>query len=168
MFSYILPLLILALLVYSAIKKVNVYSAFTNGIKKTFPLICSLFPYLCSVFVMSELFSASGLSDKVIKFLTPFLEKIGIDGRLTPLIILKPFSGSGSLATLSDILSACGTDSYVSRCACCIYGSSETVFYVSAVYFARCKNKKLTASIAISLFSGFCSCLFACLICKFL
>lgn len=168
MFSYILPLLILTLLIFAIMKKVSVYSAFTSGIKKTFPLIYSLFPYLCSIFIMTELFSASGLSDKFIKFLSPFFEKIGIPSELTPLIVLKPFSGSGSLATLSEILSSCGADSYVSRCACCIYGSSETIFYVSAVYFARCKNKKLTASIAISLFSSFCSCLFACLICKFL
>ncbi len=166
MFSYILPLLILTLLLYCLIKKINVYSVFTNGIKKTFPLIYSLFPYLCSIFVMTELFSASGLSDKFIKFLSPFFEKIGIPKELTPLIILKPFSGSGSLATLSEILSSCGADSYIGRCASCIYGSSETIFYVSAVYFARCKNKRLTTSIVISLFASFSSCIIACLLCK--
>ncbi len=166
MFTYILPILILALIVFCIFKKINVYNTFTQGVKKALPLIYSLFPYLCSIFIMTELFSVSGLSDKIIKLLSPVFNKIGIDGKLTPLIILKPFSGSGSLAILSDILSSCGADSYVGRTACCIYGSSETIFYVSAVYFARCKNKKLFTPILICLFSTFCSCIVACLLCK--
>ena len=93
---------------------------------------------------------------------------LGIPKELTKLVLIKPFSGSGSLAVLTDIFTKYGVDSYLSRCACVIYGSSETVFYIAAVYFAGAKTKKLAVPIIISLIASFFSCVFACLICKIL
>ena len=81
-------------------------------------------------------------------------------------MLIKPFSGSGALAVLSDIFTEYGVDSYLSRCACVIYGSSETVFYIAAVYFAGAKTKNLLKPIIISLVASFASCVFACFICR--
>ncbi|MBR5388246.1 MAG: spore maturation protein, partial [Clostridia bacterium] len=75
-------------------------------------------------------------------------------------------SGSGALATLSDIYAEYGADGYIARCASVIYGSSETVFYIAAVYFAGSKTKNLFKPIAISLLASFLSCVFACFICR--
>ena len=164
----IIPILLIALLVYAIIKKVKVYDTFTQGVKGAMPLSLSIFPYLVSIFVLLELFSLSGLSDMLSNFLSPFFELLGVPSELTKLVLLKPFSGNGSLAVLNEILEKYGADSYLSRCACCIYGSSETVFYISAVYFASSKTKKLFAPISISLFANFVSVLIACLLCRIL
>ena len=166
MSSYIIPFLFLTILVYSAIKKVKPYDAFTEGAKSALPFAANIFPYLVSIFVLTELFEASGISDFLTQILSPVFGFLGIPEELCKLVMIKPFSGSGSLAMLSEIFSEYGADSYLARCACVIYGSSETVFYIAAVYFANVKNKKLLLPIIISLFASFCSCVFACFICK--
>lgn len=166
MSSYIIPFLFLTILVYSAIKKVKPYDAFTEGAKSALPFAANIFPYLVSIFVLTELFEASGISDFLTQILSPVFGFLGIPEELCKLVMIKPFSGSGSLAMLSEIFSEYGADSYLARCACVIYGSSETVFYIAAVYFANVKNKKLLLPIIVSLFASFCSCVFACFICR--
>jgi spore maturation protein B len=98
--------------------------------------------------------------------LSPIFTFWGIPTELTKLILIKPFSGSGSLAYLTEIIKNYGADSYISRCACVLYGSSETVFYISAVYFAKSKNKKRILPIIIILLSTFICAIFACKLCK--
>lgn len=165
MSAYVIPALFLFILVYSAVKKVKPYDAFTEGAKSAIPLATGIFPYLVSIFVLTELFEASGITGALTKILSPAMKFFGIPTELTKLVLIKPFSGSGALALLSEIFTAYGADSYLSRCACVIYGSSETVFYIAAVYFAGQKNAKLLKPIIISLFASFCSCVFACFIC---
>lgn len=163
--SYFIPVLFLFIFIYSAFKKVKPYDAFTEGAKSSVPFAVNIFPYLVSIFVLTELFEISGISDFIQNLVSPVFGFFGIPKELTKLVLIKPFSGSGSLAILTDIFNTYGVDSYLSRCACVIYGSSETVFYVAGVYFAGAKTKNLTKPIIISLFASFCSCVFACFIC---
>ena len=162
---YFIPVFFIIILVYSIIKKVKPYDAFTCGAKQAIPFATSIFPFLVSIFILTELFELSGLSAFFTNLLAPVFKVLGIPKELTKLVLIKPFSGSGSLALLTEIFSTYGVDSYLSRCACVIYGSSETVFYIAAVYFAGAKTKNLTKPILISLFASFCSCVFACFIC---
>ncbi len=162
---YLIPILFIFIFIYALIKKVKPYTAFTEGAKSAIPFAISVFPYLVAIFVLTELFEASGLSDAFAQFLSPIFKVLGIPKELTKLVLIKPFSGNGSLAVLTDIFNKYGVDSYLSRCASVIYGSSETVFYVATVYFAGAKTKKLTAPIIISLIASLCSCIFACFIC---
>ena len=166
--SLILPLLLLALIIYASIKKVKVYDSFAVGANKGLETVFSILPYLVTVFVFAELFTLSGISNCVINAITPLLKTLGIPPEIAPLVILKPFSGSGSLAILSQIFEKFGVDSYISRCACAVFGSSETIFYISAVYFSKSKEKRLTRPIIISIVSTFISTVFACFICKFI
>ena len=166
--QYLIPLFFITIFVYAFIKKVKPYDSFTDGVKSAVPFATSIFPYLVSIFVLTELFEASGLSSLIADFLSPFFGFLGIPTELTKLVLIKPFSGSGSLATLSEIFEKYGAESYLARSACVIYGSSETVFYVASVYFAGAKTKKLFKPIVISLFASFCSCVFACFICNIL
>ena len=168
MSKYFIPLLFLFIFAYGIIKKVKPYDAFTLGAKSAIPFAVSIFPYLASIFVLTELFEVSGLSTALSNFLAPFFKALGIPTELTKLVLIKPFSGNGALAILTEIYSTYGVDSYLSRCASVIYGSSETVFYVAAVYFAGAKTKNLTAPIIISLVASFFSCVFACFICLIL
>ena len=166
--SLILPLCLIIVAFYASFKKVKVYDSFVKGAKNGIETVYTILPYLIAVFVLTELFTVSGLSDKFIELLSPIFKFLGIPKEITPLVILKPFSGSGSLAILTEIFQRYGADSYVSRCACAVFGSSETIFYVSAVYFSKSKEKKLTRPIIISLASTLSSTIIACFICKFI
>ena len=149
------------------IRKVRLYDCFTEGVKGAIPLVVSLFPYLVSVLILSELFEQSGLSARLTQGLAPVFRFLGIPPEIGKLVLLKPFSGSGSTALLSEILSAYGAESYIARCACVAYGSSETVFFISAVYFAG-SRKNLTKPVLIALFSNFASLILGCLFCRIL
>ncbi len=164
---YIIPILILFLLFYSIIKRKNVYELFVLGTKETLPLIFSLFPYLIAILVMNELMKVSGLLDIIITVLSPVFCFFGVPKEVIGLIIIKPFSGSGSLAILNDVLVNNGVNGFISTTACCLFGSSETIFYISAVYYAKCKNKQATKAIIISLVACFISTVFTCFICRF-
>ena len=166
MTSYIIPIFLIAILLICAVKKIKVYDVFVKGASEGVPLVISLLPYIVAVLLMSELFEVSGLSKIFIDFLSPFFTFLGVPKELIKLIIIKPFSGSGSLALLSEIISANGTSSYITLCACAIYGSQETVFYISAVYYVKCKNKKVTKGIVIALLATFIATVLCCNILK--
>ena len=164
--ALIIPVIFIAVFLFAVVKKVNVYDAFTDGIHAALKFTVSLLPCLAAIFMMCALFETSGLSDGLTKLLSPVFGFLGIPPELTKLVLIKPFSGSGSLAYLNDIISKYGADSYIARCACVCFGSSETVFYISAVYFAGMKVKKLAAPILCVLIATLLSTVIACLLCK--
>lgn len=168
MSKYFIPVIFILIFGYGLIKKVKPYNSFVRGAKSAVPFALSVFPTLLCIFVMTELFEVSGLTNILCSLLSPVFSILGIPKEVSKLVLIKPFSGSGALALLSDIYSSCGVDSYVSRCASVIYGSSETVFYVATVYFTGAKKRNLTAPILISLIASFFSIVFACFICKVL
>ncbi|HJA95039.1 MAG TPA: spore maturation protein [Firmicutes bacterium] len=165
--ALIIPALFFALFLYALLKKVRLYDCFTEGVKEAVPLLLSIFPYLAAMLMLSELFERSGFSAALTQALSPVFSALGIPPEISKLVLLKPFSGSGSTALLSEIISAYGADSYIARCAAVAYGSSETVFYISAVYFAGSK-KNLAKPVVISLTSNFISVILGCLLCKVL
>ena len=165
--ALIIPLLFLILFIYALFRRVKLYDCFTEGVKGAVPLVVSLFPYLVSILILSELFEQSGLSARLTQALSPLFSFLGIPPEIGKLVLVKPFSGSGSTALLSEILASFGADSYIGRCACVAYGSSETVFFVSAVYFAGSK-KKLAKPILIALIANFFGLVLGCLLCRIL
>lgn len=167
MSNYIIPVLILLLFIFCLIKKVPIYDTFTDGAKGAIDLCISIFPCLVAIFWGVELLRVSGLSKIISDFLSPFISFCGMPPEITELLILRPFSGSGSLALLSEIYTTYGADSYISKCASAVMGSSETIFYVAAVYFAGIKQKKLFFAIPIAVFASFIGASIACLMCRF-
>ena len=167
-FEYIVPVLLLLLLIFCAFKRINIYETFVLGAKNGLNLTASIFPYIAGIILMVTLFELSGLNALIIKILSPIFNFFGVPKELANLIILKPFTGSGSFAILDQIIKTYGTNSYITLCALTIFGSSETVFYISAVYYVKCKNKKAVKPIIISLTACFISTVISCLICKFL
>ena len=164
--AYILPVIFIFVFIFAAIKKVRLYDEFSAGIREAVKFTISLLPCLAAMFMFCELFEVSHLSDMLTNLLSPVFGALGIPPELTKLVLIKPFSGSGSLTYLNNIITEYGADSYIARCACVCFGSSETVFYISAVYFAGAKNKKLALPIIIVLISIFLTTILACLICK--
>ena len=163
---YLIPLIFIAIIVYAAIKRVQVFSAFSRGVKGALSFTLDLIPLLVCVFIMCEVFERSHLSDAICSFLAPAFNALGVPPGLAKLVLIKPFSGSGSLSFLSNIIAEYGADSYVARCACVLYGSSETVFYISAIYFAKSKQKKRALPIILILAATFITTVIACLLCR--
>ena len=166
--SYLVPILIVALFVFASFKKVNVYNSFVDGAKQSIPTAVAIFPYLFATFLMVNLLRASGVSALIVDFVSPPFQLVGIPKQVLELLLIRPFSGSGSLAILSDVYNTYGTDSYVGNCASVIMGSSETVFYVSAVYFSQTCVKRLGWAIPIALFCNLAGGILACILCRFL
>lgn len=166
MSAYIIPVLIISLIVYACVKKVNAYDTFVFGAKTSFDLILISLPYIVAIFIVLEVFTASGLSRIVANFLSPVFSVFGIPSQLSELILIKPFSGCGSLAVLENIFSTYGVDSYLARAGCAIAGSSEAIFYVTAVYFSATKVKKFRYAIPVALIANLFGAVVACAICR--
>ncbi len=166
--ALLLPLLFLCVFAVALFRRVKIYDCFVAGAKRAVPLLVSLFPYLAAVLMLAELFECSGLAALAARALAPLLSAIGIPTEIAPLLLIKPFSGSGSLALLSRILSEYGADSYIARCACVCYGASDTVFYLSAIYFAGTQRKGLLLPVAAALAGQFTATVVGCLLCKWL
>ncbi len=168
MSAYILPIIFIALFCYSKYKKVNTYDTFVKGAKKAIPLVIDIFPYIAAIMLAVALLRASGITTLVAYFLSPIFNALGIPSELIELVLLRPFTGSGSYALLNDVLVQYGADSYISRCACVILGCSETIFYVTTVYISQTKVKKLLYAIPIALVCAVFGSVIACLLCKVL
>ena len=164
--TYVLPLIVILSVIWGAVQRVKVYDCFVEGAKTSLQLTLSIFPYLFAMFMLIALMRQSGFSTWLSTFLAPAFRLVGIPKELIELVLLRPFSGSGSLALLTQIYQQYGVDSYVSRCASVMMGSTETVFYVSAVYFANTKVKNTGWAVPIALFCTFVGCIFTCLLCK--
>ena len=164
--ALIIPTIFLLSFAYAVFKKVRVYDCFAEGVKGAIPLIVSIFPYIAAVTMLSKLLEVSGLSAKISSWLAPVASFTGIPQEITPLLLIKPLSGSGGIAVLSDILEKYGADSYISRCACVAYGASETIFYVGAVYFAGLQRKKMQTALWIAVISYLAACIFTCFVCR--
>ena len=166
MSAYILPILFLLLILYCIYKRINTYDSFVKGAKGAIKLVVDIFPFIASILIAVALLRVSGITEWLTNILTPVFEFLGVPPELTELVLLRPFTGSGSYALLEDILTTYGADSYISRCACVIMGCSETIFYVATVYFSQTKVKKLLYAIPIALICSIIGTILACLICR--
>lgn len=168
MSGYILPIIFISLFCYAKYKKVNVYDSFVKGAKKSIPLVVDIFPYIACIMIAVSLLRLSGITSILSSFFSPVFKLLGIPSELIELIFLRPFTGSGSFALLSNVLTTYGADSYISRCACVILGCSETIFYVTTVYISQTKVKKLLYAIPVALICSLFGSVIACLICRVL
>ena len=168
MVDLFIPILIAFVLIYALIKGVDAYSGFVKGAKGSLPLMASLLPYIIAMFVAIDLFRNSGLSGYLCKFLSPLFNLIGVPSEVCELVLIRPFSSNGGYVILKDIFSTYGVDSYIGKCASVIMGSSDTIFYVSSIYFASTKVKKTGLTIPIALVCNVACCILACFCCKFI
>lgn len=166
MSAYIVPIFIVLVLLYASYKNLNTYNIFVKGAKGAIDLVVSIFPYIVAIMISVALMRISGLTDLITKWLSPVFLALGIPPEVSELVLLRPFTGSGSFALLNNIFATYGADSYISRCACVIMGSSETVFYVATVYFSQTKVKKLLYAIPCALIASLVAAIVSCLLCR--
>lgn len=168
MADILLPTLIACVLMYALFKKVDAYSSFVKGAKEAVPLVVSLLPYIIAMFIAIELFRASGLSSVLCKLISPLFNLLGIPTEVSELTIIRPFSSNAAYVLLKDIFATYGPDSYIGKCASVIMGSSDTIFYVSSIYFASTKVKKTLLTIPIALLCNVIGAFLACFLCRFI
>jgi len=150
-------ILILLLLLYAALRRVNVFQAFCEGAAQAIPLMKSILPTLAVFSAAMALFRYSGTFDLLSSFLAPATNALGVDPALVPLLVVRPFSGSAALAALTDIFNAYGPDSRVGLTASVLLGSSETVFYTLALYFGSVGIRKTRFAVPAALAALFTS-----------
>jgi spore maturation protein SpmA len=136
--NFILISIIVLFIVMALIKKVNVYEAFIEGAKEGFNIAIKIIPFLVAILVAIGIFRASGAMDFIINGITAFFAWIGVDTRFTkalPVAFMKPLSGSGARGLMIDTMKTYGADSFVGRLSCTMQGTTDTTFYIIAVYF---------------------------------
>jgi spore maturation protein SpmB len=137
-----IPLMLSAFPLYAALRRVKVYEEFVEGAKEGFDVAVRIIPYLVAILVAIGMFRAAGGIDLLSKALAPAMLAIGFSPDLLPLVLMRPLSGSGTLGIFTELVKQFGPDSLVVRTAGTIFGSTETTFYVLAVYFGSVGIKK--------------------------
>lgn len=150
-----IPLFILIFLGWGFVKKVKVYEAFVEGAKDGFTTAVKIIPYLVAMLVSIGIFRASGAMDFVVAMLSPITNLIGMPADVLPLALLRPLSGSGSMGLMTELMKTHGPDSFVGVLASTVYGSSETTFYILAVYFGSVGIKNTRHALPAGLIADF-------------
>jgi len=151
-------------LIFALIKKVDIFTEFIEGVKDGVKTISEVFPALFTLVLSVGLFRASGGAAMLSNLISPLTDLIGIPRETIPLMLLRPFSGSGATAVYEGILTDVGPDSFAGRVASVMLGSSETTFYVIAVYFAATKVKKTRHTLPAALTGDVLICLLSALV----
>ena len=146
-----IPVVVAAVYLYAIIKKVPVYSVFTEGAKEGFSTAVMIIPYLTAMLCAIGMFRASGGMDWLCGLLDPITSLIGIPGEVLPMGIMRSFSGGGAEGMMVDLLEQYGTQSQIGRIASVALGSTETTFYIVAVYFGSIGISNTRHSIAAGL-----------------
>ena len=146
-----IPVLLVAIPLIGLIRKVKVYDVFVDGAKEGFGVAVNIIPFLVGLLVAIGMFRASGAMDLLTAALKPVMAATGFPAELFPLAILRTLTGSGSLAFTTDLIKTYGPDSMIGRMAATMYGSSETTFYVLAVYFGAVSVKRTRHAVPAAL-----------------
>lgn len=150
-----IPIVVFIIVFYGAYKKIDVYNSFITGSKESFDMIMHLFPTMLAMVFAVNIFIKSGLLQDITKFINPFLHILNIPSEIIPMALIRPISGSSSLAILNNILENYGPDSFVGRLASVMQGSTDTTFYVLTLYFGSIGIKKIKYALWAGLFADF-------------
>ena len=146
-----IPMLILVFIGYGAIKKVKIYEVFVEGAKEGFNVAVRIIPYLVAMLVAIGIFRAGGAMEWLIAGLTPLTNIIGMPAEALPMALMRPLSGSGSLGIMAEIMAVHGPDSFIGILTSTFFGSTETTFYVLAVYFGSVNIRNTRRALAAGL-----------------
>ena len=153
--NYIILALIFCIFLTGIVKKIDVFGAFSEGVREGFASVKGIFPPLLGLICGVSVLSASGFFDALSAFFAPILTPLGFPSELIPLGLVKPFSGSGSTALLKNIFSNYGADSFIGKAASIMCAATETTFYAVSVYFGSVGIKKSAHTIPCALIGDF-------------
>lgn len=165
--NWILLFFVVGIPLYGAYKKVQVFDVFVEGAKQGFNTSLSIVPYLIAMLVAIGMLRASGFFELMGQMLAPVLSAIGMPSELLPLALIRPFSGSASTGIMAELIHTHGGNSLIAKTAATMMGSTETTFYVIAVYFGAVGIKRTRYAIPAGLLADLTGIIVALLICKF-
>ncbi len=163
---FILPMVISGIILFGFYRRVNLFDAFLSGAGEGAKSAFSVLPALVGLVTSVSMLRASGALSFLARVLAPLTGALGMPSEVLPLALLRPVSGSGSLAIVQDILSSVGPDSMAGRIASVMMGSSETTFYALAVYFGAVNIKNSRYTLPCALLCDLLSAVFACFFCQ--
>lgn len=149
--KFAIPLMIVGIISYGMIKKVKVYESFTDGAGEGFSTAIKIIPFFIAMLVAIGVFRESGAMELLIKLLSPLTKRLKIPGELVPMILMRPLSGGGAQGIMTEIVTSHGPESILARMASVMMGSTETTFYVLAVYFGSVSIKKQRHAMTVGL-----------------
>ncbi len=147
----VMPVLFIAIIGYGLFRKINVFDAFLDGAMEGLKTAGKILPALVGLIAAITMFRVSGAMELITRFLSPITSRLGVPAEVLPLALLRPISGSGALAVVSDLFRVHGPDSIVGRIASVMMGSTETTFYTLAVYYGSVgiKDARFTVKAAL-------------------
>ncbi|MBL7191991.1 spore maturation protein [bacterium] len=140
--NWVIPVVILIIITAGLLKKVRVYESFVEGAKEGFNIAIRIIPYLVAILCSIAALRHSGAMEFFASVISPFTEIIGMPAETIPLALIRPLSGSGALGVMTELITTHGADSFIGRLASTMMGSTETTFYVLAVYFGSVGIRK--------------------------
>jgi len=165
---WIMPMLIFGMLLIGVVRKVKVYEVFVQGAKEGFSLAVMIIPYLVAILSAVGMLRASGGLQRIVGWVSPITEMVGVPGEVLPLALLRPLSGSGAFGITAELLDTHGPDSLIGNIASTMNGSTETTFYVLAVYFGSIGVTKIRHAVPAGLAADFTGVLASCLAVRWL
>lgn len=166
--TFVLPAMIVGIPLYGLLKRVPVYESFVEGAKEGFGVAVRIIPYLVAILFAIGMFRASGAMEALTTFLRPAMALVGFPPELLPMAIVRPLTGSGSAALVADLANEYGPSSLLARTAATMFGSTETTFYVIAVYFGAVNISKTRHALPAGLIADATAMILAVWICRFL
>ncbi|WP_133131020.1 spore maturation protein [Legionella yabuuchiae] len=166
--NLIFLLFVVGIPLYAAIKKINVFDAFVTGAKQGFEVSISILPYLIAMMVAIGMLRASGFFELTYSFLAPFLTAIGMPPELLPLALIRPFSGSAATGVMAELIHEYGGNSFIAKAAATMMGSTETTFYVVAVYFGAIGIRRTRHAIPAGLLADLAGIIATVVVCHYL
>jgi spore maturation protein B len=163
-----IPVLLVVIPLAGIIRKVKVYDVFIEGAKEGFDVSVKIIPFLVGILVAIGMFRGSGAMDLLMAAVRPLVAPIGFPPQLVPLAILRSLTGSGSLAFATDLIKTHGPDSLIARMAATMYGSSETTFYVLAVYFGAVGIRRTRHAVPAALIADLVAAIAAVAVCAWM
>ncbi|MBE7037480.1 MAG: spore maturation protein [Ruminococcaceae bacterium] len=152
---FCVPCMFLIIIAYALFKKVKIYDAFIEGAKEGLNTVISIFPPVLAILFAINMFNKSGAMDILSCIVKPFTDFIGLPYQMVPFALLRPVSGSGSLALATNLFKEFGTDSFIGRAVSTLMGSTETTFYTLSVYFGATMVKNMRHSLKCALAADF-------------
>lgn len=163
---WIIPIFIALVLVMALYRRVNVFNTFVDGAKEGVKMSVRLIPFLVGMLVAIGIFRDSGAMDLLVKLTTPILTWLEVPAEIIPLALMRPVSGTASLAMTADLLQNCGPDSLVGRMASTLFGSTETTLYVLTVYFGAVGIYRTRHALLVGLLADLSGFIAAVIVCK--
>lgn len=159
-----IPVVVALVALYAICKKVPVYTSFTNGAKDGFSTAVMIIPYLVAMLCAIGMLRASGAMDAFCNLIAPVTELIGCPAEVLPMAIMRSFSGGGATGMMADLIETYGTQSQIGRIASVALGSTETTFYVLAVYFGSVGVSNSRHAVAAGLLGDLASLIASCVL----